>query len=452
MKSINFLVLLIALIAFVSNDSIGQATIAPVKIVYPNGISVTAPTSLVVAGPKKDQLYFTGSKSGGFGLYRVTSASSLAEELMVDERKLTLVATIGRRNLIRRDEGLELFRYLLLAPRPSTPLPIGTELIPGSAPLDRGVLDWNVGTQGSRFVVQGVSSSTDTDPYLLDTLGTQTLLKDIAQGPNRGAFHVVSAGARTFFMDGGTSDAGPGLWQTDGTSAGTTLLRRWQGDGLWRFAPMVAAGNKIYFKAADTANNEELWVSDGSASGTKLVKEINPDPAKGSETSFVGVLGTKLLFTATDGTLGNPSGVVHSLWITDGTAQGTMKLSVCDRSGGIAIVGMQVYFARKGTNTANGALDLYQTDGTLAGTKFVTTITGLDELYSSGNSLFYLTKEVQQFKLQKFNTKTKKGTLVQLPAGGRTLGRAPGYSTAMGGWLYFTADLDGNGEALWKVQ
>ena len=44
------------------------------------------------------------------------------------------------------------------------------------------------------------------------------------------------------------------------------------------FAPrsITVAGSVAYFAATDAAHGEELWRTDGTAAGTKLVKDIRP--------------------------------------------------------------------------------------------------------------------------------------------------------------------------------
>ncbi|BBH39037.1 hypothetical protein myaer102_15570 [Microcystis viridis NIES-102] len=39
---------------------------------------------------------------------------------------------------------------------------------------------------------------------------------------------------------------------------------------------LTAVGNTLFFAASDGVNGRELWKSDGTAAGTVLVKDINP--------------------------------------------------------------------------------------------------------------------------------------------------------------------------------
>jgi ELWxxDGT repeat protein len=80
---------------------------------------------------------------------------------------------------------------------------------------------------------------------------------------------------------------------------------------------LTVLGNRVFFQANDGIHGRELWATDGTPAGTVLVKDINPGAASGSPSELV-VLGNLLLFAATDG----PTGT--ELWRTDGTPAGTV--------------------------------------------------------------------------------------------------------------------------------
>jgi ELWxxDGT repeat protein len=76
-------------------------------------------------------------------------------------------------------------------------------------------------------------------------------------------------------------------------------------------------GSTLFFTASDGVNGNELWKSDGTAAGTVLVKDIFPGLSGPSPSSLTAV-GNTLFFTANDGVNGN------ELWKSDGTAAGTV--------------------------------------------------------------------------------------------------------------------------------
>ncbi|HEY2840050.1 MAG TPA: ELWxxDGT repeat protein, partial [Pirellulales bacterium] len=79
---------------------------------------------------------------------------------------------------------------------------------------------------------------------------------------------------------------------------------------------MVAIGSTTYFAAYDGVHGNELWKSDGTAAGTVLVKDIKPGGANSFPRYLTNVNGT-LFFTAGDF---HPGYAGVDLWKSDGTA------------------------------------------------------------------------------------------------------------------------------------
>ena len=80
---------------------------------------------------------------------------------------------------------------------------------------------------------------------------------------------------------------------------------------------LVNVGGTVYFRASDGASGSELWKSDGTEAGTVLLKDINPGSASSGPSGFTAV-GGSVFFSANDGI----SGV--ELWKSDGTPAGTV--------------------------------------------------------------------------------------------------------------------------------
>ena len=67
--------------------------------------------------------------------------------------------------------------------------------------------------------------------------------------------------------------AANGLWKSDGTEAGTVLLR---GTGFsGGITSLMAVNGTIYFAGTDATNGPGLWKSDGTAAGTVLIKNMS---------------------------------------------------------------------------------------------------------------------------------------------------------------------------------
>lgn len=120
---------------------------------------------------------------------------------------------------------------------------------------------------------------------------------------------------------------GQEIWVTDGSAVGTYLLKdiyegadssnHRNGAGHNFFAELPG---KVIFYANDGVTGEDLWVSDGTAAGTGLLKDFVEIPA------FHFFLGDDYIPTNIDNNLyfiAN-DGSKEELWVTDGSTQGTV--------------------------------------------------------------------------------------------------------------------------------
>jgi ELWxxDGT repeat protein len=200
------------------------------------------------------------------------------------------------------------------------------------------------------------------------TAGTQ-LLKDIGAGSLGSSSTIplnltVSNNRLFFFAQDGTSGTDQ-LWCTDGTSTGTALVKdlgfSWGGATL----KMLDLNGRLVFQAYDGTNGWELWSSDGTSAGTGLLKDINPGGAWGSIWPLTKVNNT-IFFSADDGVRG------RELWKSDGTPGGTSL--VRNIAAGVAGSDPDNLFDFNGTLyfAANDGIfgqELWKSDGTAAGTR-----------------------------------------------------------------------------------
>lgn len=177
---------------------------------------------------------------------------------------------------------------------------------------------------------------------------------------------TLTAGSRVVFAaDDGVHGAEP--WVTDGTPAGTRLLRDLC-PGPCKSLPFPAAtiGSRLILNASTTAHGREPWVTDGTPVGTRILRDICAGACPSSPYGMV-KLGGGLIFGANDGRYG------FQLWKTDGTPRGTTRLTTFPAEVssvariGAAIPGAVLYSA----NSQRHGLELWRTDGTVAGTVMV---------------------------------------------------------------------------------
>lgn len=84
---------------------------------------------------------------------------------------------------------------------------------------------------------------------------------------------------------------------------------------------MSRVNNKIFFIANDGSTGRELWVTDGTAAGTKLVKDIVPGPegSLADQPLDPFTFGNKIVFRTS-------LSQRQSVWISDGTSDGTYEI------------------------------------------------------------------------------------------------------------------------------
>ena len=99
------------------------------------------------------------------------------------------------------------------------------------------------------------------------------------------------------------------LWVTNGQKVLHAVASF--GDGA--IQNLTTIGSRVFFSVKSAANGVELWTSDGTTAGTVMVKDINPGHGGSEPADLTNVNGT-LYFEANDGVHG------IELWKSDGTA------------------------------------------------------------------------------------------------------------------------------------
>jgi len=218
---------------------------------------------------------------------------------------------------------------------------------------------------------------------LWTTNGTPAGTFKITPEPLHNLRSYVSVGDLFYYIDHDCELSRWDLWRTDGTVAGTVLLRTTTGEEEMK--SLCALGEAAAF--VNTLNRQdELWTSDGTVAGTTRLFEM-PFPNANNESLVQLWSAGDLIYFCTTFTVSSPFPMptmhqVRGPWRSDGTLPGTFRLSgdvvgnycffppveVCDTQGGV-YVQMGRY--------------LMHTDGTIAGTTICTSHLPVDEIPTS---------------------------------------------------------------------
>ncbi|HVK13123.1 MAG TPA: ELWxxDGT repeat protein, partial [Gemmataceae bacterium] len=283
------------------------------------------------------------------------------------------------------------------------------------------------------------------------------LVADLTAGGST-PFRSLTAVNDDLFFETGETYGDFALWTSDGSVAGTTLLRAFPQPSqaaLWSatIAYPTAVNGTLFFAAIDTwAGGWELWKSDGTAAGTVLVKDIYPAPAGSSYPTYLTEMNGTLYFTAYDGSHG------WELWKSTGTAAGTSLVKDINPGSATAYpshleeVGGTLYFA---ANDGTHGTELWKSDGTAAGTSLVKDInpgtpsSRMRELTDVGGTLFLIADDGIHGRDIWTSDGTATGTVLVKDIYDGTLGYFPRQLTDMNGTLFFEANDGTHGFEPW---
>jgi len=157
----------------------------------------------------------------------------------------------------------------------------------------------------------------------------------------------------------------------------------WNRTQVFRFI-----SNKLFFAGKTAASGKELWVSDGTADGTMLFKDLNPSINPSLPQTYIEYK-NKLYFSAR-----NEAGV--ELCVSDGTVNGTelfLEINSGTQNNGDSecreffIYNNTLFFSAFAQDTWR---ELWSCDGTLAGTKLFIDFNTANQSQGSGNPTSFI--------------------------------------------------------------
>lgn len=273
---------------------------------------------------------------------------------------------------------------------------------------------------------------------------------------------TFAVGNKIAFMSASAPGEAYEMWLSDGTSLGTVLVKNVNpglGIELARVVP-VALGTGVFLTAYSTALGYELYRTDGTSANTQLIKDLNTETVNSSATPFGRIVhfNNSTFFTANDGKSG------HELWKADSTGANTVLYRDFTKNLGesvglsVGTTGFSTFFNNFTIHNnelywmVNGRY-LWKTNGTNPPQKVFDTFSATSRkvLFATlNNQLYFLTDGLYKSAAGSFEKVTHK--ISGTPARSYSDADSSVKMIAYKGFLYFTArGFDNKGDELWRT-
>lgn len=270
------------------------------------------------------------------------------------------------------------------------------------------------------FLFQGYKEDSGREIWQSNgTTQNTKLLKDINPSTSSNFLPSLQKGSailnnELYFIINDDAYTGVEIWKTDGTEAGTVKVSNFI---KGKISKLTAVGNYLFFLAKND-DTFQVWKTDGTANGMVLIKEILN---QWNSATFEGKCNNTFIFTIQPAVTND-----SRVWRSDGTADGTFPITgQIDGNGSDpgGTTGLTQYIEHNNKLYFMSRYFLYETDGTLENTKPVATLTTAQNTlvdYSDVTSLnddlyfMFFSTSVNQLTVWKFDTTIKKETLLYI--------------------------------------
>jgi ELWxxDGT repeat protein len=391
-----------------------------------------------------EQGYTISSPETDPGRIEVSFASDLQAELIPDGK--------GSRRIAFRDpDGREVLTYhgLVVTDANGRTLPSRMELAGRRGEATLVALHYE-----ARDAVYPVT----VDPWV----STQLALFPGSEGSYPTEFTEFQG---QLFFEAWDGSYGSELWKSDGTEAGTVLVKDiYPGCGSGDPDYLAVIGDQLFFRASSPQHGYELWVSDGTAAGTRMVADLAVgtdsygNPYSSWPQEFCDFNGA-LFFSAESE--GNP----RQLWKSDGTEAGTVRLDN-DIEGGpqypnyLTVAGGTLYFSARSDSkgwelwkcaTTSSIPEVVKDIGPGSTDSYPEWLTAVgDTLYFSAGNQYDYYWDYRNREVWKSDG-TEAGTVQVTDIASGSASSDPAGITEMNGELFFRARASGYNYELWKA-
>ncbi len=325
-----------------------------------------------------------------------------------------------------------------------------TELVANIAPDVASGFPSALTPSGGSMYLQSLDATLSFGLWRSDNLTSATLVTDVIALSGNPPYRLDDGGRLLFPGDDGVN--GAELWLTDGTPAGTVLLKDMHMAGDGSPQEFVRLGDTVFFSGVYSSTGRELWSTQGAGPSTALVADIRLG-VSGSNPERLTVYNNQLYFFADDGLTGG------ELWLTDGAT--TQRISDINTAGDavgtdddMAVSSGRLYFSANGL-AGDDNNELWQYDGVT-----VTLAAEINPVIANGGSLPQQLTDVAGTLYFVADDGASGYELWQMVGGVASLVAdiAPGPTSsgitdlvAVGSTLFFSANNGTHGRELWKA-